>query len=84
MTFDLAGGAFAAAGAFFVLKTLPLLKGALGLLGSNGNGNKTEFYLEQIARNTETMRDSLVGLTAKFEAHDKATLDGLRDLREGQ
>jgi len=84
MTIDFRAGAYTAAGAFFVLRAVPLLKSALGVFSTNGNGGKTEFYLEQIARNTETMRDSLVGLTAKFEAHDKATLDGLRDLREGQ
>jgi hypothetical protein len=82
VTFNLEVGAAAAAGAFFVLRSVPVLKGLVGLLGTNGNVGKTEVYLEQIARNTGEMRDSLVGLNAKFDAHDRATLDGLKELRD--
>ena len=57
MTLNLEAGAFAAAGAFFVLRSLPLLKGVLGLLGTNGTGREsvTDVYLKQIAENTLQM-----------------------------
>ena len=84
MTLDLKSGAFAAAGAFFVLRSIPVLKGLIGLLGTNGNGHEgaAEVYLKEIATNTREMRDSLVGLNVKFDAHERTTAEGFRELRE--
>ena len=83
MTLNLEAGAFAAAGAFFVLRSLPLLKGVLGLLGTNGTGREsvTDVYLKQIAENTSQMRDSLVGLKSDFHAHDATMRDALSEMR---
>ena len=82
MTLNLEAGAFAAAGAFFVLRSLPLLKGVLGLLGTNGTGREsvTDVYLKQIAENTLQMRDGIVRLSANFDQHDRETREALRDL----
>jgi hypothetical protein len=83
VTFNLEAGAAAAAGAFFMLRSIPLVKGIIGLVGSGGNGNgTTETYLRQIAENTQVMRDSLVGLNVKFDQHDHSTSDSLREIRD--
>lgn len=85
MTFNVVDGAAAAAGAFFVLRALPLIKSVLGLgtLGNAGSGraDATEVYLKEIAANTRDMRDGVVRLSANFDTHDQTMREALQEMR---
>jgi hypothetical protein len=82
MTFTVVDGGAAAAGVYFVVRSLPFFKALLGIgAATNGPTVVTEVYLKEIADNTRDMRDGIVRLGANFDTHDQTMRDALTEMR---